>query len=71
MTWDEFVQVFKKKYYSPTILATRVDEFIALNQGNSTMKKYAKKFDRLAKFIADMVPTETLQIQRFVKRLSQ
>ncbi|XP_062100925.1 uncharacterized protein LOC133806855 [Humulus lupulus] len=44
MTWDEFVQVFKKKY--------------------------AKKFDLLAKFAADMVPTETLRIQRFIKGLN-
>ena len=69
MTWDEFIQVFNKKYYSPAILATRMDEFIALTQRNSTVTEYARKFDRLAKFVADMVPTGTLRIQRFVKGL--
>ena len=69
MTWDEFTQVFNKKYYSPAILATRVDEFIALTQGNSSVTEYARMFDRLAKFAADMVPTETLRIQRFVEGL--
>ncbi|XP_062085611.1 uncharacterized protein LOC133791708 [Humulus lupulus] len=69
MTWDDFVQVFNKKYYSLAILATRVDEFITLTQGNSSVTEYARKFNRLAKFAPDTVPTETLRIQRFVKRL--
>ena len=46
-----------------------MEEFIALTQGNSSVTEYARKFDRLAKFVADMVPTETLRIQRFVKGL--
>ena len=69
MTWDEFIQVFNQKYYSPAILATRVDEFITLTQGKSTVTEYARKFDRLPKFAADMVPTGMLRIQRFVKGL--
>ncbi|XP_062086510.1 uncharacterized protein LOC133792620 [Humulus lupulus] len=69
MTWANFIQVFNKKYYSAAILATRVDEFIALVQGNSTVTEYAQKFDRLAKFAADLVPTETLRIHRFMRGL--
>ncbi|XP_062075688.1 uncharacterized protein LOC133779794 [Humulus lupulus] len=40
-----------------------------LTQRNSSVTDYARKFDRLAKFAADMVPTKMLRIQRFVKGL--
>ncbi|XP_062101659.1 uncharacterized protein LOC133807366 [Humulus lupulus] len=66
---EDRISLLNKKYYYPAILATRVDEFIALTQGNSTVTEYAGKFDRLAKFVANMVPTETLRIQRFRKGL--
>ncbi|XP_062104224.1 uncharacterized protein LOC133815393 [Humulus lupulus] len=53
------VQVFNKKYYSHAILARRVDEFITHTQENLIVTEYARKFDRLAKFAADI---ETLDI---------
>ena len=63
MTWDEFIQVFNKKYYSTAILATRVDEFIALTQGNSAVSEYARKFDRLATFLLLLEVKQKLVIQ--------
>ncbi|XP_062093562.1 uncharacterized protein LOC133799576 [Humulus lupulus] len=58
MTWAEFVQAFRK-YYSSTMLATKVDEFVTLVQGNLSVTDYAQKFDRLARFAPEVVPTET------------
>ncbi|XP_062086383.1 uncharacterized protein LOC133792491 [Humulus lupulus] len=52
-----------------TILVARVDEFVALTQGNSTVTEYAQKFDRLEKFAEDLVPTEVIRIHRFVRGL--
>ena len=62
MTWVEIVQAFSKKYYSPAVLATKVDEFITLVQGNLSVTDYAQKFDRLAKFSPEVVPTDALRV---------
>ncbi|XP_062100009.1 uncharacterized protein LOC133805879 [Humulus lupulus] len=67
MTWAEFIQAFSKKYYSATVLATKVDEFVTLVQGNLSVTDYAQKFDRLEKISSEVVPTETLRVQRFVR----
>ncbi|XP_060968478.1 uncharacterized protein LOC133036026 [Cannabis sativa] len=69
MTWADFVQVFNKEYYSEAIRSARVNEFINLRQGKSTVTEYARQFDRLAKFATDLVPTEFLRIHRFTERL--
>ncbi|XP_062114355.1 uncharacterized protein LOC133825429 [Humulus lupulus] len=69
MTWAEFVQAFSKKYYSPAVLATKVDEFVTLVQGNLSVTNYAQNFDRLAKFAPEVVPTETLRVQKFLRGL--
>ncbi|XP_062080297.1 uncharacterized protein LOC133785051 [Humulus lupulus] len=62
MTWAEFFQAFSKKYCSAAVLATKVDEFVTLVQGNLSVTDYAHKFDKLEKF-APTVPTETLRVQ--------
>ena len=41
MTWPDFVQVFNKKYYNATLLATRVNEFVTLTQGSLPVTEYA------------------------------
>ncbi|XP_062119120.1 uncharacterized protein LOC133832855 [Humulus lupulus] len=69
MTWTEFFQAFSRKYYSPTVLATKVDEFITLVQGNLLVTDYAQKFDRLTKVSPEVVPTDALRVQRFVREL--
>ncbi|XP_062102962.1 uncharacterized protein LOC133813952 [Humulus lupulus] len=48
---------------------SKVDEFATLNQGNMMVTKYALKFDRLAKFAADLVPTNATRVDRFVQGL--
>ncbi|XP_062104940.1 uncharacterized protein LOC133816496 [Humulus lupulus] len=69
MTWAEFVQAFSKKYYNAAVLATNVDEFVTLIQGNLSITNYAQKFDRLAKFAPEVVPPEALRVQRFMRGL--
>ncbi|XP_062118967.1 uncharacterized protein LOC133832669 [Humulus lupulus] len=69
MTWADFIQAFSKKYYSAAVLATKVDEFVTLVQGNLSVTNYAQKFDKLAKFSPEVVPTEALQVQRFMRGL--
>ncbi|XP_060957680.1 uncharacterized protein LOC133029209 [Cannabis sativa] len=47
----------------------KVDEFTGLVQGSLTVTEYAQKFDRLAKFAPDLVPTDRVRAHRFVEGL--
>ncbi|XP_062103554.1 uncharacterized protein LOC133814635 [Humulus lupulus] len=69
MTWADFVQAFSKKYYSAVVLATRVDDFVTLVQRNLSATDYAQKFDKLVRFVPEIVPTEAMRVQKFIKRL--
>ncbi|XP_062118750.1 uncharacterized protein LOC133832422 [Humulus lupulus] len=69
MTWVDFAIAFGKMYYSTAVLATRVDEFVTLVQGNLPVTDYAQKFERLARFTHEIVSTEVMQIQRFMRLL--
>ncbi|XP_062076389.1 uncharacterized protein LOC133831715 isoform X1 [Humulus lupulus] len=69
MDWDGFKQVFNDKYYNSAVLAAKMDEFTKLTQGNLSVTEYAQKFDRLAKFAKDLVPTDKVRADRFVRGL--
>ncbi|KAM6587859.1 hypothetical protein CsatA_010464 [Cannabis sativa] len=69
MNWDDFKRVFNEKYYNSAVLAAKVDEFTGLVQGSLTVTEYAQKFDRLAKFAPDLVPTDRVRAHRFVEGL--
>ncbi|XP_062118884.1 uncharacterized protein LOC133832576 [Humulus lupulus] len=69
MNWPDFIQAFSKKYYSAAVLATKVDEFVTLVQGNLFVIDYVQKFDRLAKLAPEVVPTNALRVQRFMRGL--
>ncbi|XP_062115101.1 uncharacterized protein LOC133829320 [Humulus lupulus] len=68
MTWADFFQV-GKTYYSAAILATRVDEFMTLVQGNLFITNYTQKFDRFARFAPKIVLTEAMRVQRYMRGL--
>ncbi|XP_062104010.1 uncharacterized protein LOC133815156 [Humulus lupulus] len=65
----DFVQSFGKKYFIATVLATRVDEFVTLVQGSLSITDYAMKFDRLARFVSEIEPTDAMGVQSFMKGL--
>ncbi|XP_062113049.1 uncharacterized protein LOC133824194 [Humulus lupulus] len=70
MDWDGFKQVFNDKYYNSAVLAAKMDEFTKLTQGNLSVTEYAHKFDRLAKFAKDLVPTDKVRADLFVRGLN-
>ena len=70
MTWEEFRSIFNEKYYSVAVRAAKVDEFINLTQNRMTVTEYALKFDRLAKFALDLVPTDAARRDRFIQGLN-
>ncbi|KAM6563365.1 hypothetical protein CsatB_023363 [Cannabis sativa] len=69
MNWNDFKRVFNEKYYNSAVLAAKVDEFTGLVQGSLTVTEYAQKYDRLAKFAPDLVPTDRVRAHRFVEGL--
>ncbi|XP_062075065.1 uncharacterized protein LOC133779082 [Humulus lupulus] len=67
MNWAKFVHEFSKKYYSATMLATKVDKFVILVKGNLSVSDYAYKLDSLARFVPQIVATEAMEVQRFMR----
>ncbi|XP_062117928.1 uncharacterized protein LOC133831576 [Humulus lupulus] len=70
MDWAEFQQAFNDKFYNAAVQSSKVDDFTTLTQGNMTVTEDALKFDRLAKFAADLVPTNATRVDRFVRGLN-
>ncbi|XP_062075695.1 uncharacterized protein LOC133779806 [Humulus lupulus] len=64
MSWNEFRDLLNQKYYSNVVRAAKVNEFTGLVQENMSVTEYALKFDRLAKFEPDLVPTDTTRFRR-------
>ena len=70
MNWKEFRQLFNEKYYCDVAKTAKMNEFLNLVQGNATITEYVNKFDGLAKFAFDMVPTDVARKERFIKGLN-
>ncbi|XP_062114852.1 uncharacterized protein LOC133828722 [Humulus lupulus] len=70
MSWDEFRELFNQKYYSNALRVAKVNEFTSLVQGSMSVTEYALKFDRLAKFAPNLVPTNASKQDRFFQRLN-
>ena len=69
MTWTEFVQAFNEQFYNETIRASKVDEFVNLIQGDTTVAQYAQQFNRLAKFAGNLVANEDAKVDKFMRGL--
>ena len=69
MEWEEFRTLFNEKYYKNAVKAAKAVEFNKLLQGNMSVTDYALKFDRLAKFAGDLVPTDGTRRERFLQGL--
>lgn len=61
MTWKEFQEIFNSKYYSKTVLDSKVNTFSNLKQGKMIVLEYVRKFDQLSCFPPNMVAKKNLQ----------
>ncbi|XP_062021004.1 uncharacterized protein LOC133737480 [Rosa rugosa] len=68
MTWDEFVELFRKKYFPPSVREQLEREFISLVQGTMIVRDYEAKFSRLYRFVRQM-DAESLAM-KFQRRLN-
>ena len=65
MTWAEFHEHFKSKYFSTTTRHAKAREFLELKQGTMTVMEYVAKFTELARFADDYVTTNTAKVRKF------
>lgn len=48
LTWNQFVEIFNKKYYNATIIAGKINEFNIIQQGSLSVVEAIAKFEELA-----------------------
>ena len=65
MTWTEFQELFKGKYFPETARHAKAQEFLELKQGATTVMDYVARFTELARFADDYVATDMAKVWRF------
>ncbi|XP_052197297.1 uncharacterized protein LOC127804471 [Diospyros lotus] len=68
-TWDQFKELFLKKYYPANIRNQKEAEFLMLKQCSMTLIEYERKFDELSHFSPALVDTEQKRVRRFEQGL--
>ncbi|XP_052206781.1 uncharacterized protein LOC127811108 [Diospyros lotus] len=68
-TWDQFKELFLKKYYPANIRNQKQAEFLMLKQGSLTLIEYERKFDELSRFSPALVDTKQKRARRFEQGL--
>ncbi|KAL5540527.1 hypothetical protein UlMin_045649 [Ulmus minor] len=69
LSWIEFVQMFNRKYFNPTMLLSKEAEFNNIQQGNMTVDEAVLRFDRLARLCSHLVPTDKERTRRLIAML--
>ena len=65
MTWAEFHDLFKGKYFPDTARHAKAQEFLELKQRTMTVLEYVAGFTELARFADDYVATDMAKVRRF------
>ena len=70
-TWADFRTRFGLKFLSSAEANLQLEKFIALKQGDMTVREYVNKFNQLARFGLDMVNTPEKKALRFARGLNE
>ena len=70
LVWDNFKEVFFKKYFPRSVRRQKESEFIQLKQSNMTVTDYGTKFASLFHFSSDLISTEERKAFNFQEGLS-
>ncbi|XP_062028654.1 uncharacterized protein LOC133744583 [Rosa rugosa] len=54
MTWDGFVELFRRKYFPPSVREQLERDFVSLVQGTKSVREYEAEFSRLYRFVRQM-----------------
>ncbi|KAL5563980.1 hypothetical protein UlMin_033727 [Ulmus minor] len=69
LSWTEFVQMFNRKYFNPTMLLSKEAKFNNIQQGNMTVDEAVLRFNRLARLCSHLVPTDKERTRRLIAML--
>ncbi|GMJ13693.1 hypothetical protein HRI_005038600 [Hibiscus trionum] len=69
VTWEFFLQEFRKKYISEHYLAERRKKFLHLKQGGRPVEQYIHDFCKYARYGTDIIHTEKEKCRMFIDGL--
>ncbi|GMN66860.1 hypothetical protein TIFTF001_035922 [Ficus carica] len=67
MTWEDFVEEFKEKYFNTEITEAQQDEFNKFRQGNLSVAEAVKKFEQLARLCPHLISSERDKVRRMMR----
>ncbi|KAK8696492.1 hypothetical protein V6N13_001626 [Hibiscus sabdariffa] len=70
ITWNFFVEEFKKKYISDQYLSDRRKKFMYLKQANKSVEQYVAEFCKYCKYGAEYIKTEKDKCRKFTDGLN-
>jgi hypothetical protein len=70
ITWDEFVEEFRRYHIPEATLKQKADEFRELRQGNMSVEKYTYQFIELARYAPEEVDKDSKKQEMFKKGLT-
>ena len=70
-TWADFRERFGLKFLSSAEENLQMERFLALKQGDMSVREYVNKFNQLARFGLDLVNTAQKKAVRFARGLNE
>ncbi|GMN59342.1 hypothetical protein TIFTF001_028423 [Ficus carica] len=67
MTWEDFVDEFKEKYFNTEVMEAQQDEFNNFRQGNLSIAEVVKKFEQLARLCPHLISSERDKVRRIMR----
>nr|GMN29265.1 hypothetical protein TIFTF001_049511 [Ficus carica] len=67
MTWEDFVEEFKEKYFNTEVMEAQQDEFDKFRQGNLSVAEAVKKFEQLARLCPHLISSERDKVRRMMR----
>ncbi|GMN22189.1 hypothetical protein TIFTF001_048972 [Ficus carica] len=67
MTWEDFVEEFKEKYFNTEVIEAQQDEFNNFCQGNLSVAEAVKKFEQLARLCPHLISSERDKVRNMMR----
>ncbi|GMN62429.1 hypothetical protein TIFTF001_031500 [Ficus carica] len=67
MTWEDFVEEFKEKYFNTEVMEAQQDEFDKFHQGNLSVAEAVKKFEQLARLCPHLISSEWDKVRKMMR----
>ncbi|GMN71478.1 hypothetical protein TIFTF001_053408 [Ficus carica] len=67
MTWEDFVEEFKEKYFNTEVMEAQQDELNNFCQGNMSVAEAVKKFEQLARLCPYLISFERDKVRKMMR----